>query len=73
MLITFLVRSKMSDRAYVRMYTDIDGAFTLAELLDSEGRIIEYKMLYDEIILDTVPGTSYKPTKTVRYFDYKKE
>lgn len=74
MLITFLVRSKSwSDKAYHRFYSDIEGAFNLAYILNNDPKVLEIKCLYDEIVLDIIPGSQYKPSKLVKTFDYTKE
>lgn len=74
MIITFLVRSKQfHDRAYHRFYTTIEGAFDLAYIIDTNNKVLEFKCLWDECILDTIPGSSYKPSKLVKTFDYTKE
>ncbi len=74
MLITFLVRStQFHDKAYHRFYTDISGAFDLAYIINEHPKTIEFKCLLDECILTEIPGSSYKPSKLVKYFDYQKE
>lgn len=74
MLITFLVRSaQFSDKAYQRFYTDINGAFDLAYIINQHPKTIEFKCLYDEVILEEIPGSSYKPSKLVKHFNYSKE
>ncbi len=74
MLITFLVRStQFHGKAYLRFYTDIEGAFDLAYIIDTHPKTIEFKCLIDEWALEEIPGSSYKPAKLVRTFDYTKE
>ncbi len=74
MLITFLVRSaSFSEVSYKRFYTDAEGAFDLAYILNENSKVIEFKCFQDDYPLDTMPGTSYTPSKLVRTFDYSKE
>lgn len=74
MLITFLVRSaQFQHLSYLRFYTDRQGAFDLAYILNEHPKTIEFKCLEDDYPLDEMPGTSYKPSKLVRSFDYTKE
>jgi hypothetical protein len=63
----------MSSHAYLRYYSEIEGAFELAYMLNEHPKTLEIKVLYDECILDTIPGTAYKPSKLVKEFDYTKE
>lgn len=75
MLITFLVRSRQfnTQKAYLRFYTDIDGAFDMAYIIDNHPGTIEFKCLFDETIVDQIPGTGYKPKRLVRDFNYMVE
>lgn len=73
MLIAFLVRNRMSSESYQRFYTDIKGAFELACIIDEHPKTIEFKCLYDEVVLTEIPGSTYKPSKLVQVFDYTKD
>jgi hypothetical protein len=75
MLITFLVRSRQFSltNAYLRFYTDIQGAFDLAYIIDNHPKTIEFKCLFDEVIMNEIPGSSYKPNRLVRDFNYQVE
>jgi len=74
MLITFLVRSRQFHSvSYHRFYSDIKGAFDLAYILNEHPKTLEFKCLVDECIVLEIPGSSYKPEKLVRAFDYTKE
>jgi len=74
MLITFLVRSRQfQSSAYKRFYTDIEGAFDLAYIINEHPKTLEFKCLFDEVIMAEIPGSCYKPNKLVQYFDYTKE
>lgn len=73
MLITFFVRNSLFDNAYQRIYTDVKGAVGLAYLINEHPKTIEFKCLYDEIVLTEIPGSTYKPSKLVHVFDYTKE
>lgn len=73
MIITFLVRSRAFDVSYHRFYSSIEGAFNLAYMINEDSRVIEFKCLFDEVVLDEIPASRYKPSKLVRTFDYTKE
>jgi hypothetical protein len=73
MIITFLVRSRAFDVGYHRFYSSIEGAFNLAYILNENPKVLEFKCLFDEVILDEIPASSYKPSKLVKKFDYTKE
>lgn len=74
MLITFLVRSRQwPDKGYHRFYSDITGAFDFAYILNEHPKVIEFKCLCDDTVVDTIPGSAYRPAKLVKAFDYTKE
>lgn len=73
MIITFLVRVTAGPRAYERFYSTIESAFMLAYMINNWEKTIEFKCTLDECILDTIPGSAYRPSKLVQEFDYSKE
>ncbi len=74
MLITFIVRTTAHpEQGPVIYYTDIRDAFYLAYLINNDPNTIEFKCLNVDYLEETIPGSSYKPSKLVRAFDYSKE
>lgn len=71
MLVTFLVRfSAIPEYKLCRFYSTISDAFNLAYSLEKNDCVIDYKCIQDDYIVDTVPGTGYKPQKMVQKFEY---
>lgn len=74
MLVTFLVRSRQfAYTSYHRMYCGVEAAFDFAYIINEHPKTLEFKCLLDECTLDEIPGSSYKPSKLVKTFDYTKE